>query len=255
MSRLFEVLKKTLQATPPSMGFRPAAPAPKPHMALLGVVSAVENAAPDALEGADAVVFYPGGTPTVKWFKLAARAAGGKPWGVRLGSANKTLEQAESAGADFVVFEPQSMNLAVLEYRKLGRLVVAGAGLEDSLIRAGAELPFEAVVVELNSADITWSDLMFLRRTADLLPKPLLVKVLVDIKTSALEALWEAGVDGLMAPADAASGLKVLRENMAKASFSERRKWMKMRPLVPLLREDSSLSPQEDEDEDDGDDE
>lgn len=255
MSRLFELLKKTLQTTPPSMGFRPSAPASKPHMALVGVVSAVESIVPEALEGADAVIFYPGGTPTVKWFKLAAKAAGRKPWGVRLGSANKTLEQAESAGADFVVFEPQSMTLDVLEHHKMGRLLVAGTALEDSMMRAGAELPFEAVVVELNSADITWRDLMFLRRTADLLPKPLLVKVLVDIKTSALEALWDAGVDGLMAPADSAGGLKLVRQSIAGAKFSERRKWMKMRPLVPMLRDDSSSLAHEDEGEEDEDEE
>ena len=255
MSRLFEMLKKALQTTPPSMGFRPVAAPSKPRMALLGIVTSVESLAPGALDEADAVVFYPGGTPTVKWFKLAAKAAGQKPWGVRLGAADKTLEQAESAGADFIAFEPASMNLAVLEYQKLGRVLVLGASLEDSLIRAGAELPFEAVIFELDAREISWQDLMFLRRTADLLPKPLLVKLLVDIKTSALEALWEAGVDGVMAPADTASGLRALRENMNKAAFSERRKWMKMRPLVPILREESNPHAHEDEDDDDGEEE
>jgi hypothetical protein len=253
MSRLFEMLKKALQTTPPSMGFRPVAAAGKPHMALLGTVTSVESLAPGALDEADAVVFYSGSAPTVKWFKLAAKAAGNKPWGLRLGGADKTLEQAESAGADFVVFEPALMNLAVLEYQKLGRVIVAGASMEDSLIRAGAELPFEAVVVEFNAPEISWQDLMLLRRTSDLLPKPLLVKLLGDIKTSALEALWEGGVDGVMAPADSVSGLKGLRENITRASFSERRKWMKMRPLVPLLREESGPFTHEDEDEEDGD--
>jgi hypothetical protein len=56
-----------------------------------------------------------------------------------------------------------------------------------------------------------------------------------------------------MAPADSVSGLKGLRENITRASFSERRKWMKMRPLVPLLREESGPFTHEDEDEEDGD--
>jgi hypothetical protein len=42
---------------------------------------------------------------------------------------------------------------------------------------------------------------------------------------------------------------------MARAVFSERRKWMKMRPLVPILREESNPHAHEDEDDDDGEEE
>ena len=152
-----------------------------------------------------------------------------------------------------MVFEPASAGLAILDYTELGRAMVVGGSLEDGLIRAGADLPFEMVVAEPAGSELNWQDLMLFRRISDLLPKPLLVRLLVDIKTTTLETLWEAGVDAVIVPAGPV--LKTMRANIAAACFSERRKWMKMRPLVPLLREASSPLAHEEDDEDDGEDE
>ena len=69
---------------------------------------------------------------------------------------------------------------------------------------------------------IAWHHLMLFQRLANLLSKPLLVPVPLNITAGELKALWEAGVDGVVVEAGAeppAGGLKELRQAIGKLTF------------------------------------
>jgi hypothetical protein len=251
MSRFADMLKKALQATPSSMGFKPVITSCKPHMALVASASQIDGIS-SMVQGADAVIVNAAGI-SAKSLKTLAKALSDIPWGLSLESDGQNLKQIDNSGADFIAFAPHKMTLAVLENEKLGKVLFMEPTMEDSLLRAGNELPFEAVILNRQAVALTWQDLMLFRKLADMLPKPLLVPVLADIKPSELKALWESGVDGIVVEARAEKELVGLRKAMDGLIIPARRKWLKIRPLVPVMREEPGLVPEEDDGEEDDD--
>jgi hypothetical protein len=250
MSRFADMLKKALQSTPPSMGFKRVSASCKPRMALVASTSQVDGIS-GITEGADAVIVSAAAGITTKSLKSLAKALPDIPWGLSLEGDGQNLKQIDNSGADFIVFAPHKMTLAVLENEKLGKVLFVEQSMEDSLLRAGNELPFEAVILNRKAVTVTWQDLMLFRKLADMLSKPLLAPVPADIKTSELKAMWEAGVDGIVVEVKAEKELAGLRKVMDGLTIPGRRKWLKIRPLVPVMREEPGLVPEEDDDEED----
>lgn len=251
MSRFGDLLKKSLLVTPPSLGFKPVAAPSKPRMVLVTTLPGAEVVT-EAVGGADAVIVRAVSAAPAKALKAMAKALPGTPWGVWLESDGQNLKQADSAEADFVVFAPDRMTLAVMEHEKLGKVMAIEPTIEDSLLRTVGELPAEAVVLvrpDVN-APLTWGDLMLYRKLADMIAKPLLVPVAGGITATELKALWETGVDGVVVEA-VAKTVSELRKRMESVSFAARRKWLKLRPLVPLIREEATPAPEEGEEEED----
>lgn len=240
MSRLGDTLRKALHTAPPAMGFRPVAYT-KPHMVLIAAL----YEAPDEsswLQGAEAVIFGSG-------FKSRGLKSLVKtlsvPWGIWLDSA--TSPTAESAGPDFAIFEPEKTGLELMSNESLGKVIVAGASCESSLLHGLSELPIEAVYLKRTPDDpLTWLDLMQCRRMADLAAKPLLVPVAPVTPFEQIRTLWEAGVDGLIVTATAENSLKNLRREMDTLNPGARRKWLRARPTVPVIA--PVLSPDQHED-------
>jgi hypothetical protein len=252
MSRFADMLKKALQSTPPSMGFKPVIASCKPRMALVASTSQVDGIS-SMVQGADAVIVNAAAGISAKSLKSLAKALSDIPWGLSLEGDGQNLKQIDNSGADFIAFAPHKMTLAVLENEKLGKVLFIDPAMEDNLLRAGNELPFEAVILNRQAVALTWQDLMLFRKLADMLPKPLLVPVLADIKPSELKALWESGVDGIVVEARAEKELAGIRKTMDGLTILARRKWLKIRPLVPLMREDPGLAPEEDDGEEEDD--
>jgi len=246
MSRLGDALRKALHTTPPAMGFRPTAPT-KPHMALIGVFSEIPGTAV-WIQGADAVIFDASLKP--KELKSFAKNMS-VPWGILLDGSSSRL--AEAASADFVVFDPNKTGLEIISNDDLGKIIVIEPSCDNSLLHGIGELPVEAVYLKRAPLDVfTWLDLMQCRRLADLITKPLLIPIAQDTPPAHLKALWEAGADGVVVAATEESSLKDMRRSIDGLNLPPRRKWLRARPLVPLM---AHMSPPTQHDEGDEDDE
>ena len=248
MSRFGDILRKSLHTAPSSLGFRPSA-ATKPRMVLVAALNELPDDFGLWVEGADAVIV--GAGLKVKEIKASAKVIQA-PWGIWLNGSSQAARQAEAAGADFVAFEPDKTGLDILASEKLGKIISVDASIENALLYSINELPVEAVYLKREPRGaVTWLELMQFRRLADLIAKPMLVPVAPDTSPAHLKALWEAGVDGVLITALAAGELAEIRSGMDEMALPARKKWLRARPLVPVMSPVPSLTQREEEEEED----
>ena len=99
------------------------------------------------------------------------------------------------------------------------------------------DLPADAVLIDSGRGDpefLTWHQLMVFQHFADLLAKPLLVSVPSNITANELQALWEAGVAGIVVEAKQDKGrLNKLRQAINQLDSSPHRKRKKPAALLP----------------------
>jgi hypothetical protein len=145
------------------------------------------------------------------------------------------------------------MSLALLEAEKVGRILAVEASLDEGLIKAINELPADAVFVDIRQEEkyfLTWQQLMLFQCFTTLLTKPLLVPVPFNIATNELQLLWELGVDGVVveaAPGQTVGGLNKLRQMIDGLTLSSKRKRIKVRAVLPHLKEEASPVTEEEE--------
>jgi len=141
-----------------------------------------------------------------------------------------------------------------------GNLLVLDETVDSSLLRTVADLPVDAVVVtgkDEFSPALTWRRLMVYRNYAGIISKPLLVTVPVKITAAELQALWEAGVSGIIVNAEAAkaAGVKGLRDVIDNTDFPTRKKHDRVKAVLPHfgigVDAKKEAAPDEDEEEDD----
>lgn len=262
MSRFIDKLNRLFRAEPQPMGFR-AAKTDLPRTKIQLVASlAQENAESLAgyLGGADAVLLRiskPGqGT---KALQKLSQAATDIPCGLWLeGGLGRTKRMAK-AGCDFIVFPAAATPLAAFENDETGRILEVEASLSEGLLRAANELPVDAVLVtgeEQGSFLLTWQHLLLFRRFADLLSKPLLVTVPAEVTADELQALWDAGVSGVLTKVEAGQSqdrIKKLRQVIDKLAFPSPHKREKAEAILPRIGLETgvTLAEEEEEEEDD----
>jgi hypothetical protein len=240
------MLNKALSATPPALGFRPVA-ATRPHMALVASLEEISEETAGWVKGADAAILSAG--IKAKDAKSLSKTLG-ITWGISLDDSPQAAKLAESSKADFIVFEPTS-SLEIMA-ADMGRVMIVEGAMESALLHGAGELPIEAVYFKRQPQQaVTWLELMQLRRVADLIAKPLLVPVSPDIAANQLGELWKAGVDGVVVSA-APGVIAEMRSRIDGLALPDRRKWLKPRPLVPVISAPAeSHRHEEDPDEDD----
>ena len=196
----------------------------------------------DYAAGADAgLLRIPKLSSGAKAFKEVSQAMSDIPWGGWLGNiGRKGISQVIKAGCDFVVFPAAGTSLTMLQDNETGKILEVEASLGEGLLRAVNELSVDAVLItgEQEGRLLTWHHLMLFQRFADLLAKPLLVSVPSEITAGELQALWGAGVDGVVIEAGAgqpAGGLKELRQTVDSLSFPSPRKRGKAKALLPYM--------------------
>ncbi len=244
MSQFIDKLNRVLQALPHSMGFRAAKPvSEKPRMLLIASLARanIEGLA-DQVAGMDAgLLRIPEWSAGVEAFEKVSQTASDIPWGSWLGSIGEDeIKQMAQVGCDFVVFPPATTSLAILNDDNVGRILEVKESLTEGLLRAVNELPVDAVLVasEYEKESLTWHHLMFFQRCADLLIKPLLVTIPPDVSASELQALWAAGVSGVVVEVGAeqtAGRLGELRRVIDKLVFPSPRKRRKAEALLPHI--------------------
>jgi hypothetical protein len=246
MERLGDILTRTLQTVQPAMGFRPVAVS-RPKMVLAATINELPSDAAAFLKGADLVIFGEDISP--KQIKSTLKRALQVPWGLWLKEGSQPLE-AGSAAADFVLFDPGKTGLDLMSEEKLQRIISVDASLDNALLHTISSLPVEAVyLLRYSSAELSWLELMQLRRLSELINKPLLVPVAITTPGLQLRTLWEAGVDGVVIAAAAAGEIGEFRRMLDGIDLPARRKWHRARPTVPQIGLTAAVRREEEEEE------
>jgi hypothetical protein len=253
MSRFIDELEQASQAMFPPMGFRAAETASKPRMLLIAHLSQtdIENLV-DYIAGADAgLISITKLGSGAKILKKVAQLVPSVPWGGWLDNISRErINKIADSGCDFVLFPPNA-SLAILDDSKLGRVLVVESLLDEGLLKAVDELPADAVLINSGQEglpSLTWHHLMLFRRFVDLLSKPLLVAVPSDIAANELQALLDVGVDGIVVkvvPGQPVERVKGLRRTIDNLTLPVKRKRKKTAALLPRVRGESSLAPEE----------
>ncbi len=258
MSRFIDKLNQVSRVVPQSMGFRRAQPiSEKPKILLIASLAEVSDGLADYVAGADAgLLRIPKLSSGAKTLKEISQAISDIPWGGWLRNIDKEeIKQMAKAGCDFMVFPAANTPLALLQNDEIGKILEVESSLSEGLLRAVNELPIDAVLIAGEPGEgyfLTWHHLMLFQRFADLLTKPLLASIPSNVTANELQALWEAGVEGVIIevgvgqPADR---LKKLRQVIDKLAFPPQPKRGRAEALLPHIGSEASIITEEEEEE------
>ncbi len=259
MSRFIDRLNQVSRVVTQSMGFRRAQPvSEKPKILLIAsLAEASVSGLTDYVAGVDAgLLRIPKLSSGAKALKEMSQAVPDIPWGGWLRNISQGgIKQMARAGCDFVVFPAANTPLALLQNDEMGKILEVESSLSEGLLRAVNELPIDAVLITAEQEEeyrLTWHHLMLFQRFADLLTKHLLASIPPNVTANELQALWEAGVDGVVIevgvgqPADR---LKELRQEVDKLAFPSQRKRGRVEALLPHIGSEASIVTEEDEEE------
>lgn len=259
MSRLLDKLNQVSRAAPQPVGFRTSQPPPpKPRMLLIASLAEANiDSLADYMAGADAgLLRIPKLTSAAKTLQKIAQAIPDIPWGGWLAdSAQEGTKQIAKIGGDFVVFPAASTPLALLQDEKIGKVLEVEPSLSEGSLRSVNDLSIEAVLIasgeQGESSFLTWQHLILFQRFANMLTKPLLVSIPAKVTSAELQALWEAGVDGVVVEVEIGQPdrLKETRQIIDKLTFSSRRKRGKIEPSLPYVSRETGVAEEEEEEE------
>ena len=184
--------------------------------------------------------------------KKMRRVAADIPWGGWLKEAGQEgIREIVKAGCDFVVFPAANTSLTIVEDDEVGKILQVEPSLGDGLLRTVNELPIDAVLVSREGEgdySLTWHHLMIFQHFADSLTKRLLVSVPSNVTADELQALWEAGVVGVVIEVEKSEGgLNKLRQAVDKLTFSPQRKHRKSAALLPYTSRGTETATEEEE--------
>jgi hypothetical protein len=256
MSKLLDKLNQVSRAAPQPVGFRTSQVAStKPRLVLIASLAQADLDHPsDYMSGADAgILRVPKLNSAAKARQKLAEAVPDIPWGSWLtDSAPDATIPTSSIGGDFVVF-PGATPLAIFQDEKIGKVLEVDPALTEGSLRAANELPIEAVLIAGEPGPfLTWQHLMLFQRLSNAVTKPLLVSIPAGITSAELQALWEAGVDAVVAQVEAGEPerIKGLRQLIDGIDYSSRRKRGRVEPSLPHISRGTNIPEEEEEEED-----
>jgi len=258
MSRFIDKLNQVSKTEPQPMGFRAAQPVSQvPKMLLVASLAQANiDGLADYVVGADAGLLHVPKSSGAKTLQKICQAASDIPWGgwlkdIGLGE----IKQMAKAGCDFVVFPAATTSLAILQDEEVGRVLQVEVSLSEGLLRAVDELPVDAVLVastQEGEYSLTWHHLMVYQRFASLLTQPLLVSIPSNVTANELQALREAGVDGVIVGVEEgqpADRLSQLRQAIDQLTFPSPRKRGRAEALLPYISGEADTVTEETEEE------
>jgi hypothetical protein len=259
MSQLIDKLNRASQATSQPMGFGAARTAKSGSRIILiaSLAPGDTSRLADGTENADAVLLRLAKSHlTANTIQEIAGALPDIPWGGYLEDADtKRAATMVKAGCDFLVFTAASPVTATPQEEKVGKVLQVESTLDDGSLRAINDLAVDAVLItDAYQADgsIAWHHLIKIQHLANLLTKPLIVPIPLNVSGSELKAIWEAGVDGVVVEADTEKPeeLEELRRAISELPPRSARKRGKAEVLLPRVSGDETrATPDEDEEE------
>lgn len=256
MSRLIDKLSQFSQSVLQPMGFRAAQPKSlRPRMLLIASLPQADiDGLADYVAGADAGLLPISRLSSgSKVLQTVSQVVPDIPWGGWLSDTKQGEPgQIVKVDCDFVILPEASALLTVLENEEVGKVLQVEASLSEGLLRAVNELPVDAVFITAKQEGdfLTLRHLMLFQRFAALLTKPLLVSVPSNVTANELQALWEAGVSGVVVVAEVGrskQGLSELCQTIDKLTFPSQRKHHRTEALLPYISGGTDIMGEDDE--------
>jgi hypothetical protein len=251
MSKLVDKLRSVSEFSTRPIGFRSSASASKGStMLLVGGASDVSVTAAEEMVNArvDAGLIFEQGVGGDD-LRQMVKAMGDIPLGVFLGETTMdSREGLAESGCDFVVFGVKAP-VAALEEGDIGRFLAVEPSVDVGLVRAINGLEVDGVLINRGKESfISVEYLLLCQRLGDLLDKPLLAALPSLTTNKELNSLWEAGIDGIVAPPGQGSEqLLKLKEMINGLPTGSKRRRGKAGVIVPHYG--GSLSTEEEEEE------
>jgi len=130
------------------------------------------------------------------------KALGDVPLGVFVkGMSEEKMDELASLGCDFVVFDI-SMPALILQKEEVGKFLMIEPSLDQGFVRAINSLNVDGVFISSRGEDsfVAVEHLLVCRRFVELLEKPVIMALPSLVTKAGLTSLWQAGVDGVVAP-------------------------------------------------------
>jgi hypothetical protein len=179
------------------------------------------------------------------------KAMGDIPLGMFLGEASKgSADDLAKSGCDFIVFDVKAP-MAALQEGDIGRFLAVEPALDVGLVRAISGLDVDGVLINRGKESfITVEYLLLCQRLGALLDKPLLVALPSLTTDKELSSLWEAGIDGVVAPPSQDSEqLLKLKEMISGLPTGLKRRRGKPGVIVPHYGSSLATTQEEEEEE------
>ncbi|MGA8848267.1 MAG: hypothetical protein WB564_00355 [Dehalococcoidia bacterium] len=204
MSKFVDKLQSLSKSATTPIGFHPSVLELKsPAMLLVAGLSGaqVKEAKIVADVNADAGLILSEGA-SAKVVKQMVEAAGDVPLGVFVkGMSEEKINELTSVGCDFVVFDIR-IPAAVLHKEGMGKFLMIEPSLDQGLVRAINSLEVDGVLISSRGGDsfVAVEHLLVCRRFVELLEKTVIMVLPSLVTKAVLTSLWQAGVDGIVAP-------------------------------------------------------
>jgi len=252
MSKLLEKLERISRGSTQALGFKAATAMTRgPSIVLIAALSEgdTEAATLARQQGADAVLIS-----LAKLEGEGLRQVVGSlaevPWGVSVkeGTAEE-LSQLREMGCDFIVFDAAEAPLALLREKEMAKIVEIQPSLKDGPVRAIESMPIDAVLIGAGGDPaLSIHRLMTCYHVANLVRKPRVVSVPMDVTEEDLQQLLEAGIAAVVVNMEKGvrDELSRLREAIDALLPSRGRKG-KLEPLLPHIGANEAMEFEEEE--------
>ncbi len=253
MSKLLEKLERVSRGPTQALGFRAATVMPRgSSIVLIAALSEGDaKAATLARQDADAVLISPAKL-NGEGLKQTVDSLAEVPWGVSVKEATTgELSQIKEMGCDFLVFDAAKAPPALLREEGMARIVEIQPSLAYGLVRAIENMPIDAVLIGAEGeVSLSIHQLMTYYHVANLVRKPRVVSVPIDITGEDLEQLVEAGIVGVVVNLEGGveGELSRLRDAIGALLPSRGRKG-KLEPLLPHIGPSQVTELEEEEEE------
>jgi hypothetical protein len=232
MSQFVDKLQSLSKSSTTPIGFHPSVSELKsPAMLLIAGLSGtqVKEAKIVADANADAGLIL-SEVPNAKVVKQMIETVGDVPLGVFVkGMSEEKINEVASLGCDFVVFDIR-IPATVLHKEGVGKILVIEPSLDQGFVRAINSLEVDGVFISGRGGEsfVAVEHLLVCRRFVELLEKPVMITLPSLVTKADLTSLWQAGVDGVVAPSthsvEALAELKKMIGNVPRGARGRRAK-------------------------------
>ncbi|MFC1910154.1 hypothetical protein ACFLXC_02525 [Chloroflexota bacterium] len=238
MSRFIDSLDRVTKSSARSMGFSLQKTATsKPRMQ---IIACMASGFSGDVEGADALVLKISKTNGAKKLQKLYKKADVPCGAWYSGEVFNDVKTIEVSGADFIIFSANNPVRAFGDKSSaIGRVIEVDSSLNIGLLRAIGDLPLNAVFLtgELtNEIPVNWNNLMLFKHISSVIDRHLLVAVPATITPDEIQALWDAGVNGVIIEVSSqqpADDISALRNAMDDITFAPRQKQLITRLNMP----------------------
>jgi len=204
MSKFVDKLQSLSKSSTTPIGFHPSVSELKsPAMLLIAGLSGtqVKEAKIVADVNTDAGLIL-NEDPSARIVRQMVEAVGDVPLGVFVkGMSEEKINELASLGCDFMVFDIKAA-AAVLYKEEVGKFLMIEPSLDQGFVRAINSLEVDGVFITSRGGDafVAVEHLLVCRRFVELLEKPVIMTLPSLVTKAELTSLWQAGVDGVVAP-------------------------------------------------------